>query len=574
MKRYFKKNKKELIGWILMSLIETGLSIYFAVYLQEIIDIGNKQNYTGFARGVIKGVLFVIAIIVINYLMTLFYAKFMKKVMVQIRTDIFGNVMRADINQFNQEKSAKYISVLSNDMERIEQDYVRNIPMIFSKVLLLLGAIAVLFWFSPILAIFNIFLSVFTLLVPKITGSKMEDYQKKQSLMSDEYMSEMKEFFQGYEVIKCYGAEKNALNRFRNITDKKEEAMFLLRRLQGVAIAISEGSANVSFICNILLGIYFCMKGYLTIGAVLGVVQLLNYIVYPVNRIVDGYSRYRSVKAVNKRVEELLKDDENNDKIYEEIESVLPIKMENVSFSYEKEKLALHDINLTFEQNKKYVIVGKSGSGKSTLIKLLEKYYDNYQGTIYYDKQIGKNIEKASLFSKIGIIQQNVMVFDDSLENNITMYENYSREQVENAITQCGLQEFVQCLPEGLDTVIQEGGRNISGGEKQRIAIARAFMRKVPVMILDEATSSLDNENAYNIENSVLNKKDITAIVITHRMKAELLKKYDSIIVMDSGHLVEQGTFEELMQKRGYFYSLYSISEYTQENLDNSKLNS
>lgn len=326
-------------------------------------------------------------------------------------------------------------------------------------------------------------------------------------------------------------------------------------------MAISEGSANITFIINILLGIYMSMKGFLSIGSVIGVIQLINYIVYPINRIVDGYSRYKAVKAVNKRVEELLSQNDKSKEYLEKVEKLLPIKLEKVSFSYKGNEQILKEINLVIEENKKYVVVGKSGSGKSTLVKLIAKYYEEYSGNILYDIQNGKELDRSSLLSELAMIQQNVIVFDDTLKKNIIMNQNYSEEEIRKAVEESGLSEFVKNLPNGLDTCIEENGRNISGGEKQRIAIARALIRKVPFMILDEATSSLDNENAYKIESSILNQEGLTALVVTHHLRKELLEKYDCILVMKEGKLVEEGTFEELMEKKQYFYNLYNVSD-------------
>lgn len=422
-------------------------------------------------------------------------------------------------------------------------------------------AICVLFYFSPILACVNILISFITLMIPNITGKKLESYQKEQSVYSDGYMSEMKEYFQGYEVIKSYKMEQHVSKQFTQAVAKKENAMYHLRKTQGAALAISEGSANITFIINILLGIYMSMKGFLSIGSVIGVIQLINYIVYPINRIVDGYSRYKAVKAVNKRVEELLSQNDKSKDYLEKVEKLLPIKLEKVSFSYKGNEQILKEINLVIEENKKYVVVGKSGSGKSTLVKLIAKYYEEYSGNILYDIQNGKELDRSSLLSELAMIQQNVIVFDDTLKKNIIMNQNYSEEEIRKAVEESGLSEFVKNLPNGLDTCIEENGRNISGGEKQRIAIARALIRKVPFMILDEATSSLDNENAYKIESSILNQEGLTAIVVTHRLRKELLEKYDCILVMKEGKLVEEGTFSELMTNKQYFYNLYNVSD-------------
>ena len=219
----------------------------------------------------------------------------------------------------------------------------------------------------------------------------------------------------------------------------------------------------------------------------------------------------------------------------------------------------MDNINLTLKKNKKYAIVGESGSGKSTLIKLLMRYYNDYSGSILIDNNDLKSIYSSDLYKNISMIQQNVFMFDDSIKENIRLYSNHDDDDILKSCERAGLSKLINSLPNGIDSLVGENGNKLSGGEKQRIAIARALINDTQILILDESTSALDNETAYNLENSLLNLKDLTLVTVTHKLIKNILNKYDEIIVMKNGSVVEKGSFEYLLSQKGYFYSLYYI---------------
>jgi ABC-type multidrug transport system fused ATPase/permease subunit len=235
------------------------------------------------------------------------------------------------------------------------------------------------------------------------------------------------------------------------------------------------------------------------------------------------------------------------------------IRIQNLSFSHDGTERTLEDINLEFGKGKRYAIVGRSGCGKSTLLNLLMRGYDKYDGQILVDDDELQTISLDSLYDLTSIIQQNVFIFNSSIKDNITMFREFDREKVQRAIEIAGLSDLIR--ERGFDTICGENGINLSGGERQRISIARCILRETPVMLVDEATAALDSVTSSAILSSILNIDGITEIVVTHYLDESLLKRFDDIIVMSGGRIVEVGTFDELIQEQGHFYSLLKLSE-------------
>ena len=333
--------------------------------------------------------------------------------------------------------------------------------------------------------------------------------------------------------------------------------------LEGIIRGFSLSFSVTIYLGVLLLGGYLMYKKSITVGTAIFIIQLSTHIVGPVKLSISLINQIRSVAMIADKIEEILEDthdDFENTKLENFSKSIC---IENLNFSYTEERKALDNINLTFDKNKKYVIVGESGSGKSTLIKLLMRYYNDYEGKISIDNLNIKNIYSSDLYKNISMIQQNVFMFDDSIKENIRLYSNHDDKDILNACERSGLNKLINKLPHGINSLVGENGNKLSGGEKQRIAIARALINNTQILILDESTSALDNETAYNLENSLLNLENLTLITVTHKLIKNILNRYDEIIVMKNGKIIEKGNFEDLINIKGYFYSLYTIQNDT-----------
>lgn len=263
------------------------------------------------------------------------------------------------------------------------------------------------------------------------------------------------------------------------------------------------------------------------------------------------------MEKVTAELEALLEQESENDNKENLEENIWEICLDNVDQKI-SENFSLDKLTLTFEKGKKYAIVGKSGSGKSSIIKLLTEYRADYTGRILINGHELSGLNKESIMHISPVCYQQTYIFNDTVFNNVALYQNYSKDEVIEALQKAGIYDTIQKLPEGVDENIQENGRNFSGGELQRIALARLFLRNKAMTFLDEITSGLDNATAYEIEKRLLDE-DMTIINITHRYNKALMQKYNEIIVMDAGKIVERGKFDELIEKEGEFYRLYKV---------------
>ncbi|MCL1821131.1 MAG: ABC transporter ATP-binding protein/permease, partial [Oscillospiraceae bacterium] len=360
---------------------------------------------------------------------------------------------------------------------------------------------------------------------------------------------------------KTFNVEKNAEQSFSEIAKVTEKGKYRFNIANANVNAFANMlSVGVQFAIFLVSG-WFVLRGNLTVGAIVAITQLSGNIVAPIMQITQQSALMKSVKSVNDRVLGVMRPigENNKSKILKQLKSGFSAK--NLTFSYDGIKQAVNGLTYDFKKGGKYAIVGGSGSGKSTFLRLLTGYYDNYGGELLIDGMEIRDIRSESIYSRITMLHQNVFLFDDSLRNNITLYNQYSDTEYENVIEKANLSGIMVSPSDNALTKLGESGKTLSGGERQRVAIARAMIKGCDVLTLDEATANLDNETAYNIEKSLLEVTDLTYIFVTHRYNKELLRKCDGIIVMHDGEIVDSGNFDELYDKKGYFYSLYTITE-------------
>nr|WP_295610667.1 ABC transporter ATP-binding protein [uncultured Terrisporobacter sp.] len=561
--QYTLKYKYQFFCRIITISLVALASICFDFLMGFIVDIFASGDSDKFLIITISSISLIIVMFLTEYIDGLVMSSYIKNTVNYLRTDIFSKIINKDIKDFSLDNSGKYISILYNDLKIIEDNFFNNLFQVISCFISFIISLVVLFSISPTIVIFISIFGVLGFIIPNALSKKLVIQKNEYSQNLEQVTSITKDLFSGFEVIKGFNISNKINEIFKTASTNVETSKKKYSILEGIIRGFSLSFSVTIYLGVLLLGGYLMYKKSITVGTAIIIIQLSTHIVGPVKLSISLINQIRSVAMIADKIEEILEDthdDFENTKLENFSKSIC---IENLNFSYTEERKALDNINLTFDKNKKYAIVGESGSGKSTLIKLLMRYYNDYEGKISIDNLNIKNIYSSDLYKNISMIQQNVFMFDDSIKENIRLYSNHDDKDILNACERSGLNKLINKLPHGINSLVGENGNKLSGGEKQRIAIARALINNTQILILDESTSALDNETAYNLENSLLNLENLTLITVTHKLIKNILNRYDEIIVMKNGKIIEKGNFEDLINIKGYFYSLYTIQNDT-----------
>lgn len=533
--------------------------ICFDFMMGFIVDIFSNGETEKFVPIILASIFLIILLFVTEYIDGYIMSSYIKNTVNYLRCDIFTKILNKDMKDFSLDNSGKYISILYNDIKIIEDSLLNNIFLVISSFISFIISLLFLFSISPSIVIFIVIFGILGFVIPNALSKKLIVEKNNYSHNLEEITSVTKDLFSGFEVIKGFNIGSKINTIFKNSSNTVESTKKKCSILESIIKGFSLSFSVTVYLGVLILGGYLMYKGEISVGTAIIIIQLSTHIVGPVKTSISLINQIKSVSLIADKIDEILYDS------CEDIEEVsLPkfensIEVKNLDFSYTNDRKALNNINLTFEKNKKYAIVGESGCGKSTLIKLLMRYYKDYNGDILIDNKDIHKIFSNDLYKNMSMIQQNVFMFDDSIKENIKLFANYSDEEVLSICDRSGLSNLISRLPDGINSLVGENGNKLSGGEKQRIAIARSLINNTKILILDESTSALDNETAYNLESSLLSINDLTLIVVTHKLIKNILLNYDEIIVMKDGMVIEKGSFDYLISLKGYFYSLYYL---------------
>jgi len=554
--KYLFYKKKYLFITTIFIIIRTILTVILAFLLKYIIDIASSGNFEQMKTILLLIIVFSILEPISCFGKDFFKIKYLKSTMIILKKDIFDSIFKKNISMFSEKNTGTYISVLTNDTNILEQDYFDNaINIIDGIVNFTLGIIA-LINISIVITFSVVILSIIIFLVPLFWGGILNKYKKIYSDNSSSFMSKTKDMLLGFEIIKSFNIQNQTKEEFEKINCKVENSKAKYLKLNYLADNVAGIAGNLVFFSAIVIGSYLALNGKITIGTALASMQLVNNVSSPIQSISVYMNKLKSTKSIRKKVTDILVEDVYQVGKESKNSFDRTIIFDNVKFSYEECKNILNGVSLEINKGCKYAIVGQSGCGKSTLIKLLSGYFTDFEGDILIDDSNIKNLGSDSIANLISMIHQNVFIFDDDIKNNISLFNNYNTTSINEIIDFVNLNYLIDNDKKHLG----ENGSYLSGGEKQRIAIARALIKDTPIIILDEATSSLDNKNSYELENSLLSLNNLTCIVVTHKLNANILRKYDKIFVLNNGIVKESGTFDELISRKEFFYNLFNVN--------------
>ena len=560
MKQLIKNHQKAFYAFMIFNILVPLSNIAYAYSIKGSIDSGMSKNKEDLTQAILvgAGVIFIYA--GLNFISFQLRNKLVRKIMSGYKNKVFQSILDRDYREFSKETSGKFISILTEHMKKIEQDYLHQYFNISKNLSLMIFSLIAMFIGNWFLTLLVIIVSIIAMLISGFIGKKSAFIQNRVMIAEQTYLAKIKDIIAGFLVIKSFNVKEAIYQDYSYVSENLEEIYFTKGKFDVLSNVISQLSGMIVFLVAFGGGMYLVFNGYTSIGSVTAIVQLVNFVVMPVNEVGVGITKFREGQVTLEafEVQDVLEFQMGKTKEYfDEV-----ITFSNVDFSYPNtEGRIFNHLSLKIQKGEKIAIVGRSGSGKSTLLNLLLRFYEVTSGHILIDNQDLQDISIESLYNLMTVVQQDVYIFDDTLKANITLNQSFTEYDIKQAVQQSGLESYVLENELGLQVLCGENGSNLSGGQKQRLSIARALIRKTPILLLDEATSSLDNQVTTEIENSILKIQDLTALVVTHKLNELILKKYDRILFMKDGSIVEDGSFDELMDRKGEFYKMFKFSE-------------
>lgn len=559
MKACLKKNKLLLAAAILFDVVSSAAYVYMAIILQKVTDVAISGDISAFRRVILSSVVYFLLLGAVNYGYSLCSKALIRRVILLLRRQVFCGILRRNARDFAGVNTADYLSAFTNDINLVEANYLQALLTALQNAAIFVAALTVLFTVNPLIALGLMACIALTLVVPGFFGKALQGRQDALSKKLSAFTSKIKDFLSGYEVVKSYNMDRPIKSEFDRQNNEATLARAGADRLLAANESLSEVLAYLTLFSSFFIGAYLIVLKSITVGTLLALIQLSSFSVNPVMALMQNLPKIQGIKPVLRRLDELAD--------YEDVAftgTAAPtfedrISAEALGFSYNEGQAVVHDVSVSIQKNKKYAVAGPSGCGKTTLIHLLTGSYRGFEGKISYDGTDIRELDIERLRRMISVIHQNIYMFDDSILQNICLNEAFTDEELAGAIETSGVKQFLDRTPDGLCSPVGENGAALSGGQRQRVAVARAILRKRPLLVLDEGTSAIDMQTAYDIESRLLKLDNLTLITVTHKMSADLLGLYDRIIYMEDGCIAETGSLEELLARRGAFYRFFHL---------------
>lgn len=534
-----------ILSWIIQQLMDTAAGESGALSFRTLLLIS-----AGF-------VLLCAGLSLLNYASQ---PRFLERAMRQYKDFAFKKLTGKSISSFRDESAAGYLSALTNDAASIETNYLAQMLAMITKAVTFIGALLLMCRYSLLMTAIAAGLTVLPLIASLLTGSRLQAVESRVSERNGEFTAALSDCLAGFTVVKNFRAEREIFRLFAQSNKALEHEKFTGRRIKTLVGMIGAVTGIFAQLGVFIAGVYLSMKGgSMTPGAVVLFVNLMNFIISPIAELPGLLACRKAALGLVDKLAAALERSSSREGSETLNRLEHGIRLENVSFAYEPGKTVLHGINAEFEAGKAYALVGGSGSGKSTLLNLLMAAETNYSGHILADGIELSDISTESLYGTMAAIQQNVFVFNASIKDNVSMFRDFPKTEMDEAIARAHLGALIR--ERGEDYLCGENGSGLSGGEKQRISIARSLLKKSSVLLADEVTAALDAQTAHRVSSDILDLQGITRIVVTHTLEESLLRRYDKIFVLRGGRIEEAGSFADLMANKGYFYALFTVAQ-------------
>ncbi len=564
--KYIGKSKYLIALIVLTTLFTTFLNLLAPTLQANAIDsitFTAERPYVDF-DSLVRTLVLMGIVYILSILMQLFQgiasAKISQTTVYNMRRDLFGKITYLPIKYTDTHAHGDIMSRMTNDVDNISMTISSSITSLVSAVLTLIGALCMLIYYDWRMALISLITIPFTVFVSMNLSKFMRKYFVEKQVLLGEMNTQVEEMVTGFKTVIAYGKEDDACREFADISERFRKCSIRANVWGGLMGPANNIINNINYLLVACCSVYFTMTGAISVGAIQAILQYSKQLSMPINQISNQYASILTAIAGAERVFAILEtpceiDEGKTDIDIEKLEG--NIEFNNIDFSYNPEKQVLFDFNLKVEKGQKIALVGATGSGKTTVVNLLTRFYDVDSGEIKIDGININDIPKNRLRSAIAIVLQDTVLFHDTIGNNIKYGKlDATDEDIVRAADMAEARDFIERLPDKYDTVLAEGGSNLSQGQRQLLAIARAVLADPKILILDEATSSVDTRTEMHIQQAMVAlMKNRTSLIIAHRLST--IRDADVIIVMQNGTVMECGNHDELIEKKGVYCNLY-----------------
>ena len=484
-----------------------------------------------------------------------------QKLTYKLRSDLVEKINKLPMNYFDKKTNGEVLSILTNDIDTLSTNLNQSITQIITSICTIVGVLIMMLSISIQMTVISLLILPVTVFVVKIVVGKSQKYFRRQQEYLGHVNGQVEEVYSGHNIVKAFNGDEKAIKEFENANDVLYKSAWKSQFLSGLIHPIMGFIGNIGYVAVAIVGGYFAVQGKITVGNIQSFIQYNRQFTQPINQIAQVSSMLQSMIAAAERVFEFL-DEPEEIKLLKEPESTENLKgnitFDHVHFGYNPDRIIINDFSANIKDGQKIAIVGPTGAGKTTIVKLLMRFYDVNDGAILLDGKNIKDFDRGDLRKMFGMVLQDTWLFGGTVKENI----KYSKEdatdtEVIEAAKAAHVHHFIKTLPKGYDMVLNEESSNISQGQKQLLTIARVILADPKILILDEATSSIDTRTEQQIQAAMDNlMKGRTSFIIAHRLST--IKNADLILVMNHGDIVEQGTHEELLAKNGFYAGLYN----------------